>query len=63
MASVSFLSTSTRRCWPLMSSVMRRSTAPAMLSFWPMIVVRNKYADADTVAPAAITPLMKFLRE
>jgi hypothetical protein len=34
-----------------------------MLSFWPTIVVRNKYADADTVAPAAITPLMKLRRE
>jgi hypothetical protein len=46
-----------------MSSVIRRSTAPAMLSFWPTIVVRNKYADAETVAPAAITPLMKLRRE
>ena len=34
-----------------------------MPSFWPRMVVRNRYADAETVAPAAITPLMKLRRE
>jgi hypothetical protein len=46
-----------------MSSVMSRSTAPAMPSFWPTMVVRNKYAEAETVAPAAITLLMKLRLE
>jgi hypothetical protein len=64
IASGSCFSTSTRRCWPLTSSVISRSTEPGSDdSFWPMIVVRNRYADAYTVAPAAITPLMKVRRE
>ena len=64
VASVSCFSTSTRRCWPLTSSVMSRSTDPGSDdSFCPRIVVRNRYADVDTVAPAAITPLIKVRRE
>src|SRR3954451_24622414 len=63
MASVSCFITSTRRSCPLTFSVIRRSTAPGAEG-WPCSgVVRNKYADEDATAPAAMTPLMKPRRD
>src|SRR3954467_4578979 len=42
---------------------MRRSTAPGA-DGWPCSgVVRNRYADEDATAPAAMTPLMKPRRD
>src|SRR3974377_2443752 len=52
--------TSTRRCWPLTSSVIRRSTAPGPEA-GPCACTaeaRNRYAAEDTVPPA-ITPLIR----
>src|SRR5437764_14949876 len=52
-----------RRSWPLTLSVMRRSTAPGA-DGWPSTgVVRNRYADDEATAPAAMTPLMKPRRD
>src|SRR3954471_18818024 len=63
MASVSCFITSTRRSWPFTFSVIRRSTAPGAEG-WPCSgVVRNKYADEEATAPAAMTPLMKPRRD
>src|SRR3954470_24579115 len=63
MASVSCFITSTRRSWPFTFSVIRRSTAPGADGCPSSGVVRNKYADEDATAPAAMTPLMKPRRD
>src|SRR6185295_1638440 len=63
MARVSCFITSTRRSCPLTESVMRRSTDPGAEG-WPSTgVVRNRYAEDEATAPAAMTPLMKPRRE
>src|SRR5262245_30914564 len=62
IASVSCGIRSTRRSWPFTLSVTSRSTAPA--AGWPCsVVLRNRYAEDEAAAPAAITPLMKLRRE
>src|SRR6266851_8294139 len=63
MARVSCGITSTRRSWPFTLSVMSRSTAPGA-DGWPSSgVVRNRYAEDEATAPAAMTPLMKPRRD
>src|SRR5262249_5203923 len=63
MASVSCFITSTRRIWPLTFNVISRSTAPGREPCPMSVDPRNKYADAETAAPLAITILMNARRE
>src|ERR1700730_645590 len=64
MASVSCFMTSTRRIWPLTFNVISRSTEPG-IEPCPRTASgpRKRYAEAETVAPVAITPLMNDRRE
>src|SRR3954451_7183365 len=55
--------TSTRRSCPLTFSVIRRSTEPGADGCPSTGVVRNRYADDEATAPAAMTPLMKPRRD
>src|SRR2546423_14871454 len=52
-----------RRSCPLTFNVIRRSTLPAPDGCPCSVVERNRYADEEATAPAAITPLMKVRRE
>src|SRR5712692_2541228 len=64
MASVSCGITSTRRSCPFTLSVIRRSTLPAPPDGWPCSVAdRNKYAEDEATAPAAMTPLINPRRD
>src|SRR6266851_6288748 len=64
IASVSCGITSTRRSCPFTLSVIRRSTLPAPPDGWPCTVAdRNRYAEDEATAPAAMTPLMKLRLE
>src|SRR5687768_7848871 len=63
MASVSWRRTSTRRCCPFTTSVIRRSTEPGA-DACPSSgrLPRNRYAVEEATAPPAMTPLMKLRR-